>query len=95
MKNGQFMELTANIVPVISNNLERKPLKALMEPDVARILQSVDLADTLATKNERSPIYVLIANDFYLDIILGQKFELSQGLYLMLSQCWFYVLSEN
>jgi len=95
MKNSHFMKITANIVPVICNNLERKPLKALMEPDVALILQSVDLADTLPTKNERSPIGVLIGNDFYLDIILGKKFELSQGLYLMWSQCWFYLLSEN
>jgi len=86
MKNGQFIEITANIVPVISNNYERKPLKDLMEPDVAQILQSVALADSLPTKNEISPIDVLIGNDFYLDVILGQKFELSIGVYLMSSK---------
>ena len=55
MKNGQFIEITANIVPVISNNHERKPLKDLMEPDVAQILQSVDLADMLPTKTKDHP----------------------------------------
>jgi len=52
MKNGQFMKITATIVPVFSTNLERKPIKALMEPDVAQIQQSVDLADTLPTKTK-------------------------------------------
>ena len=46
----------------------------------------LSLADTLPVIKETSTIALLIGNDYYLDIILPEKFELQPGLYLLESK---------
>jgi len=86
LKDGSCVEITANVVPVISGELNRKPVSSLQKASVAQILQSVDLADSFPTKEEKSSIELLIGNYFYLDLVLGNRIELQPGLYLLSSK---------
>jgi len=47
------------------------------------LLQTVRLADTFPTKNEKSPVEMLIGNDNYLYLISATMIELQPGLYLL------------
>ncbi|CAG2196347.1 unnamed protein product [Mytilus edulis] len=47
------------------------------------LCNNLQLADTLPSSLESSTIEILIGNDYYLDIILPQKIEIQQGLYLL------------
>lgn len=86
LNNGQYMDVSASIVPVISGNIQRKRFDIGSMENLEHILNSVDLADTIPTENEYSSIELLIGNDFYLDIILPQKIEVQPGLYLLSSK---------
>ena len=86
LKNGDMLKITANVVPLISSDIHRQPVKSLQKKEMLQLLQSVVLADTLPSKGENSSIEFLIGNDFYLDLILGQKVELQPGLYLLSSK---------
>ena len=41
------------------------------------------LADDIPIERETSSVELLIGNDYYLDIILPQKFEAQSGLYML------------
>jgi len=72
-----------NIVPTISGHLNRSPVSVLENEHLKHIVGSVDLADTLPKENEPSSIEMLVGNDFYLDLVLGQRIELYPGLFLL------------
>ena len=86
LKNGKHLQIMANIVPVISGALHRKPLITLQSERVQDILGSVQLADDIPTKSESAPIELLIGNDYYLDIVHGEKIKVQDGLYLLSSK---------
>lgn len=86
LKNGKQIQITINIVPVISGELQRRPLKDLSSDSVKDIVSSVKLADVIPRENETSPIELLIGNDYYLDFIHGEKIEIQPGLYLLASK---------
>ncbi|XP_060597241.1 uncharacterized protein LOC132751136 [Ruditapes philippinarum] len=83
LKNGEYHSISVNKVPTISGNLHRSPAGVLDKEHVKHIIGSVDLADTLLTRNETSSIEMLVGNDYYLDFILYQKIELIPGLFLL------------
>ena len=86
LKNGQYMRLSASIVPLISDNIHRKQLDVKVVKNLDHLLCSVDLADTILKENETTTVDLLIGNDFYLDIILSHKIEVQPGLYLLSSK---------
>ena len=86
LKNGQYMRLSASIVPLISDNIHRKQLDVKVVKNLDHLLCSVDLADTIPKENETTTVDLLIGNDFYLDIILSHKIEVQPGLYLLSSK---------
>ncbi|XP_053382198.1 uncharacterized protein LOC128549498 [Mercenaria mercenaria] len=86
LKNGTEMQITTDVVPLISGELQRRPIKDLESEKVQDIVNSVQLADTLPTQNEKNTIDVLIGNDYYLDFIHSEKIEVQKGLYLLASK---------
>ncbi|MCG8044652.1 MAG: DUF1759 domain-containing protein [Candidatus Thiodiazotropha endolucinida] len=86
LKNGKHNQITANIEPLISGELQRRPLKDLSSDSVKDLVSSVELADVIPKESETSPIELLIGNDYYLDFIHGEKIEIQSGLYLLASK---------
>jgi hypothetical protein len=86
LMNGKFMQISVNIVPLISGEMQRRPIDELSCDKVNEILSSVQLADDLPRESEISPIEVLIGNDYYLDFVNGEKIEVQEGLYLLASK---------
>jgi len=86
LKTGIFFEMSATVVPVISAELNQQPVKCPQNKDMTQLLQTVCLADTNPSKNEKSPVEMLIGNDYYLYLISATKIELRPGLYLLHTQ---------
>ena len=75
LKNGRFLDIVTNIVPVISGIVQRRSIKLHSSEDFNNLTSSLDLADTIPTENETSSVELLIGHDYYLDTILSQKIE--------------------
>ena len=86
LKNGKQIQIKINIVPVISGELQRRPLKDLSSDSVKDIIPSVELVDVIPKENETTPVELLIGNDYYLDFILSEKIVIQSGLYLLPSK---------
>ena len=86
LNNDQYLEISANIVPVISESVQRKVLNFFDSQNIDHLVKSLDMADTIPTETESSKIELLIGIDYYLDIILSQKIEIQPGLYLLASK---------
>lgn len=86
LKNEEKLNISVNIVPVISGIIERKPVRQL-STDANHLLQTVELADTIAKENEPCEVEMLLGNDYYLDLVLCQKIEIQPGLYLLSTKC--------
>ena len=71
LNNGQYLEISANIVPVISGSVQRKALRMCNSQNIDHLVRSLDMADTIPSETETSAIELLIGNDYYLDIILS------------------------
>ena len=84
LKNGTYLEVSANIVPVISGSVQRKAMKS--SENFEHLVSSLELADDVPKMFESSSIDVLIGNDYYLDIIMSQRIEVQPGLYLLSSK---------
>lgn len=86
LKNGQYLDVNANIVPIISGTVQRKAMKFCSSENLEHLISSLDLADSIPKESESSSVELLIGNDYYLDIILSQKIEVQPGLYLLASK---------
>ena len=86
LNNGQYLDVTANIVPVISGTVQRKAMTLCSSKNMEHLVKSHDLADTIPLETESSTVELLVGNDDYLDIILPQKIEVQPGLYLLSSK---------
>lgn len=86
LKNGQYLDIGANIVPVISGTIQRNSMKLCSSENMQHLVSSLDLADSIPTESEPSTVELLIGNDYYLDILLSQKIEVQPGLYLLASK---------
>ncbi|CAG2200043.1 unnamed protein product [Mytilus edulis] len=81
LKDGVCMLIDDNVVPKITI-----PLHMDVCENVKYLCNNLQLADTLPSCLKSSTIEILIGNDYYLDIILPQKIEIQQGLYLLVSK---------
>ena len=86
LKNGAYLELSANIVPVISGSVQRKAMKINSSENFEHLVSSLELADDVPKIIESSSVDVLIGNDYYLDIIMPQRIEVQPGLHLLSSK---------
>ncbi|XP_045205909.2 uncharacterized protein LOC123558098 [Mercenaria mercenaria] len=86
LKDGQEMTITANIVPNITGSIQRKPVKISDRVGFDSLVKNLDLADTMPKDIQTGTVELLIGNDYYLDIILGHKIEVQEGLYLLSSK---------
>ena len=62
LQNGEYLDITANIVPVISSSVQRRSVKLQSQDEFRHIVTSLSLADTIPTENESSTVDVLIGN---------------------------------
>lgn len=83
LNNGKYFNMNANTVPVISGSVKRKKMDMSSLYHVPNFVKDVELADHITTHSESSAIDLLIGNDYYLDLILGQRVEIQPGLYLL------------
>ena len=79
LSNGSFMEVCANIVPVISGTVSRKTMKIPEKSQIDHLLNGFKLADNIPRVDESNSIELLIGNDYYMDLILPQKIEAQPG----------------
>lgn len=77
------MTIDANVVAKVTGTVLRRPVKIKKCQNWECLWSKFSLADTLPVVKETSTIELLIGNDYYLDIILPEKFELQPGLYLL------------
>lgn len=84
--NGEYLQIKANIVPVISGDIPRRFIDTSTIRDLDHLINSLDLADSIPKRGESSRIDLLIGNDYYLDLILSQKIEVAPGLYFLSSK---------
>ena len=77
------MVITANIVPNITGNTERKPANIYKRDDFKYLTRNLRLADIVPSETDSGPIDILIGNDFYLDIIQNDRIKVQPGLYLL------------
>ncbi|XP_052785982.1 uncharacterized protein LOC128221411 [Mya arenaria] len=86
LTDGSDMMITANVVPNITGNIERKPANIYKRDDFKNLTRNLRLADTVPCETESGLIDILIGNDFYLDIIQPDRIEVQPGLYLLSSK---------
>ena len=73
LANGETMDITANVVPTISGNIQRNSVSEFLIGQVNHLVNSVYLADSIPNEKEVYTIELLIGNDFYLDIIMPHR----------------------
>jgi hypothetical protein len=65
IKSGEKIDVSVNILPVISGTIHRKPVTHLYE-NASEILNTIALADTITKQHETCKIEILLGNDYYL-----------------------------
>ena len=78
--NGKPLMIQARVVPHITGSVERTPINASQRKELEG---SFKLSDTLPTTLQISNLGLLIGNDYYYDIILPEKEQIADGLYLV------------
>ena len=73
LANGDTMDITANVVPTTSGNIQRNSVSEFLIGQVNHLVNSVYLADSIPNEKEVYTIELLIGNDFYLDIIMPHR----------------------
>lgn len=86
LKDNTFMTVTANIVPSITGNIQRKPMKLCEKQEFKNLTRNLPLADSVPEEVQTDSIELLIGNDYYMDILLPDRIEVQPGLYLLLSK---------
>ena len=86
LNNGEYLQVSANIVPIISGTVQRKAIKFHSSKNLVHLVRSLDMADSILSETDSSTVELLIGNDYYLDVILSQKIEVQPGLYLLASK---------
>ena len=79
-KYGNTVTVKANVVPKISGDIQRLPIRL---KNRFSIQKSFRLADTLPQQTESSTIGVLIGSDYYYEVMSSKKVEVQEGLYLI------------
>ena len=83
LKSGFIMNIKANVVPNVTGEIERRPIKSI---DIKKKLLAYQLADDLPTSIESNKIHLLIGNDYYTDIVSLKRIEITDTLHLISSK---------
>ena len=79
-KKGNTVSIKASVVPEISGNIQRTPIKI---DNQFKIIRKYELADTLPKHTESSSIGILIGNNYYNDIMSTERIKILEGLYII------------
>ena len=82
-KKGNTVSIKASVVPEISGNVQRAPIKI---DNQFKIIRKYELADTFPKHTESSSIGILIGNDCYNDIMSTERIKIYEGLYVIRSK---------
>lgn len=83
LKDGSTLQISANVVPQIAGEIQRRPVNLKSLKNWEYLWGEFPLADDLPSETETSSVELLIGNDYYLDLILPQKIEVQSGLYML------------
>ena len=83
LKDGSTLKISANVVTQIAGSIQRRPVNLKSFENWEYLWNEFSLADDFPKVRETSSVELLIANDYYLDIILPQKIEVQPGLYML------------
>ena len=82
-KKGNTVSIKASVVPEISGNVQRAPIKI---ENQFKIINKYELTDILPNHTESSAIGILIGKDYYNDIISTERMKIQEGLYIIKSK---------
>ena len=82
-QKGNTVSIKASVVPEISGNVQRAPIKI---DNQFKIIRKYELADTLPKHTESSSVGILIGNDYYNGIISTERIKMHEGLYIIKSK---------
>ena len=83
LKKGNKISIKASVVPEISGNVQREPIKIENQFEIVR---KYKLADTLPKHIESSSIWILTGNDYYNDIMSTERMKIQEGLHIIKSK---------
>ena len=95
LNNGEYLSIVANIVPIISGNIQRRKMDSSSIGHLRHFVKDIELADEICLEDECSTVDILIGNDYYLDFILSQRVEVQPGLYLLASKLGWIVTGRT
>lgn len=70
-------------MPCITGSIQRYPFNPSTLRNIKYLLEESTFADNLPKEIESSQIELLIGNDYYLDITLPHKIEITPGFYML------------
>ena len=82
-KKGNKISIKTSVVPEISGNVQREPIKI---ENQFKIVRKYELADILPEHTESSSIRILIGNDYYNHIMSTERMKTQEGLHIIKSK---------
>ena len=82
-KKGNKISIKTSVVPEISGNVQREPIKI---ENQFKIVRKYELADILPEHNESSSIWILTGNDYYNHIMSTERMKTQEGLHIIKSK---------
>ena len=82
-KKGNKISIKTSVVPEISGNVQREPIKI---ENQFKIVRKYELADILPEHTESSSIWILIGNDYYNHIMSAERMKTQEGLHIIKSK---------
>ena len=82
-KKGNKISIKTSVVPEISGNVQREPVKI---ENQFKIVRKYELADILPEHTESSSIWILIGNDYYNHIMSAERMKTQEGLHIIKSK---------
>ena len=82
-KKGNTVSIKVTVVPEISGNVQRAPIKI---DNQFKITRKYELTDTLPKHTESFSIGILIGNDYDNDIMSTERIKMHEGLYIIKSK---------
>ena len=82
-KKVNKISIKTSVVPEISGNVQREPVKI---ENQFKIVRKYELADILPEHTESSSIWILIGNDYYNHIMSTERMKTQEGLHIIKSK---------
>ena len=82
-KDGNTVTVKANVVPKISGDMQRLPIRLKNRFSIQKRFR---LADTLPQQTESSAIGVLIGSDYYHEVMSSERVNVQERLFLIKSK---------